>query len=63
MSYGKEFEFISHAIRRLWRALNRVVMGSNICFQKAALAVVWRMEVVGQSGIGRPVRKLVAECR
>lgn len=63
MSYGKEFEFISHAIRRLWRALNRVVMGSSICFQKVALAVVWRMDVVGQSGIGRPVRKLVAECR
>lgn len=63
MSYGKKFEFISHAIRRLWRALNRVVMGSNICFQKVALAVVWRMDVEGLSGIGRLVRNLVGEHR
>ena len=63
VSYGKKFEFISHAIRRLWRALNRVVMWSNICFRKVALAVVWRMDMEGQSGIGRPVRKLVGEYR
>lgn len=29
---GRSLGFVSHAIRRLWRALNRVVTGSNVCF-------------------------------